>query len=94
MPKTIIEETEMTKLADELDNLVSKHEDCTALDALLSVLAWKLVDVAEMVEKPTEEMIDQITAELKDTARQIIAIEEANERVGADETAEQGKMLQ
>lgn len=94
MPKRIEEETEMTKLADELDNLVSKHEDSTALDALLSVLAWKLVDVAEMIEKPTDEMIDEITAELKDAARQIIAMEEANERLGAGEAAEQGKILQ
>lgn len=88
MPKPIDEETEMTKLADELDNRISKHEDSTALDALLSVLAWKIVDVAEMVEKPPEELIDQITAELKDAARQIIVMEEANERLGTLEPTE------
>lgn len=88
MPKHIDEVTEMTKLADELDSRISEYEDSTALDALLSVLAWKIVDVAEMVEKPPEELIDQITAELKDTARQIIAMEEANERLGTLESTE------
>lgn len=94
MPKQVSEETEMTVLADKVDELISKHEVAMSLDALLTVLTWKLVDVAQMVEKPPDEIIDKITIELKDAAKQIIAAEEEHERLGTLKPAEQGKMLQ
>ncbi len=79
MPRRVHEVTEMTVLANKVDELVSGNAEA-GLSALLTVLAWKVVDVAEMIEKPADEVIEQLAEELKDAARQIVAAQDEHEQ--------------